>query len=149
MFTALDSLPAPADRLKALVQSWTDVRELIAHHGCPVGSLAAELSNRTDRLAAHAAALIEHFIDWERRQFQQMGRSDDRDLAITLLARIQGAALLTSSLGDPQIMTSQAQHIQDWIDSLISTNDAGTVTAAGRPPIGGSGACTGTRRYAG
>lgn len=118
MFAVLDALPGPADRLKAMVQSWTDIQDLIAHHGCPIGSLAAELATRTDGLADHAADLIERFIGWEQRQFQQMGREGDRDLAITLLARIQGAALLTSSLHDPQIMTGQAQHIKDWIDSL-------------------------------
>jgi TetR/AcrR family transcriptional regulator, transcriptional repressor for nem operon len=118
MVNNLDALPTPATRLKALVHSWAQTPEVINRHGCPVGSLAAELDKREDGLATEAANLIELILGWAQRQFQQMGRPDDRDLAITLFARVQGAALLTMALRDPQIMTSQARHIQDWIDSL-------------------------------
>src|SRR5918911_1546987 len=48
-FTAeLDRLPDPRQRLIALVASWVDQRETAARHGCPTGTLAAELDKRAD-----------------------------------------------------------------------------------------------------
>jgi len=47
-----------------------------------------------------------------------MGKRDARDLAVGLIAAIQGTALLTSSLRDPEIMTRQAHRLARWIDEL-------------------------------
>src|SRR5438552_2511285 len=33
----------PQTRLKALVRNWVEMRELVARHGCPIGSLCSEL----------------------------------------------------------------------------------------------------------
>src|SRR3569833_3000233 len=44
--TLLDSFArsrTPQARLKALVRNWTDMRDLVASHGCPIGSLCSEL----------------------------------------------------------------------------------------------------------
>lgn len=118
MFDNLDTHASSADRLKALVHSWAETRDVIVRHGCPVGSLIAELDKRCDRLSGDAAELIELILGWVQQQFRQMGRADNRDLAITLFGQIQGAALLTATLRDPQIMARQVRHIQTWIDSL-------------------------------
>jgi AcrR family transcriptional regulator len=118
MFNDLEGLPTPAARLKALANTWAQMQEDICRHGCPVGTLAGELSKREDGLASECAALTELILGWTQRQYRQMGRSDDRDLAITLLARVEGAALLTMTLSDPRIMASQVRDIQNWINSL-------------------------------
>src|ERR671936_2010415 len=33
----------PQARLKALVRNWNDMRETVVNHGCPIGTLCAEL----------------------------------------------------------------------------------------------------------
>src|SRR4051794_7153278 len=43
MLGALDELPGPVERLKALVRRWEQMREVIARYGCPFGALSAEL----------------------------------------------------------------------------------------------------------
>jgi AcrR family transcriptional regulator len=118
MLDNLDTHAIPADRLKALVHSWAETRDVIVRHGCPVGSLVAELDKRCDPLSSDAAELIELILGWVQQQFRQMGRADNRDLAITLFGQIQGAALLTATLRDPRIMARQVRRIQTWIDSL-------------------------------
>src|SRR5689334_10094939 len=54
----LDSLQArrgPGARLKALTHQWVEMRDFVARHGCPFGTLAAELDRRDDGLDQEAA----------------------------------------------------------------------------------------------
>jgi len=107
----------PRDRLKALFAALSGQTDLIARYGCPHGSLCLELDKRADGPGL-AAELMRAPIEWMRRQFAAMGRPDASDLAVHLLARYQGAALLTSTLRDPDLMTREAAHAAEWIDTL-------------------------------
>lgn len=107
----------PRDRLKALFAALAGQTDLIARYGCPHGSLCLELDKRADGPGL-AAELMRAPIEWMRRQFAAMGRPDASDLAVHLLARYQGAALLTSTLRDPDLMTREAGHAAEWIDTL-------------------------------
>jgi hypothetical protein len=49
-----------------------------------------------------------------------MGRRDAHDLAVELVAAYQGSAVLTSALGQPELMTRQARRLHRWIDLLHS-----------------------------
>lgn len=118
MLATLERRPTPRARLKALARSWVDMRDVVAQHGCPFGTLCVELDHREDGLRDAAAGLMALFIDWAQEQFHQLGRSDARHLAVTLIGQIQGVALLTSTLRDPRIMTTQVRHVEKWLDSL-------------------------------
>ncbi|WP_433243237.1 TetR/AcrR family transcriptional regulator [Streptosporangium sp. CA-135522] len=109
----------PQDRLKALVRGWVEQRELAARYGCPFGTLASELDKRTDGLDREAARVMRLLIDWAERQFRAMNRPDSYDLAISLVAAYQGMSLLTNTLRDPELMTSQGRRLEQWIDSLV------------------------------
>ena len=115
---SLEQQPTPAARLKALIRSWTAARELVAEHGCPMGTLCSELSKQSDGLAREAAEVLALPIDWAQAQFRQMGHKEARELAITLLAGVQGATLLANTFHDPQIMTRQTRRLEHWIDTL-------------------------------
>jgi hypothetical protein len=43
-------------------------------------------------------------LGWAEQQFRAMGRRDARDLAVELVASYQGSAVLTSALGQPELM---------------------------------------------
>ncbi|MFE5808824.1 TetR/AcrR family transcriptional regulator [Streptomyces sp. NPDC056491] len=118
MIAALDELPTPADRLKALLGGWVEQRELTARYGCPTGTLASELDKRADGLDRSIAAVIEALLNWTERQFAQMGRADARELAVALIAAHQGISLLTNTFRDPDLMTTEARRLERWIDSL-------------------------------
>ena len=47
-----------------------------------------------------------------------MGRRDARELAVELVARVQGTSLLASSFYDPSIMVRYSRRTERWIDSL-------------------------------
>jgi len=67
-----------------------------------------------------AADLMRVPIAWLERQFIAMGRQDAHDLALEVMARYQGAALLTSTLRDPTVMVAAKSRAAAWIDSLTA-----------------------------
>ena len=109
---------SPRARLKALVRNWTDMREIVARHGCPMGTLCTELDKIETGPDREAAAVMALIIDWAEEQFRQLARRDARDLAIALFAGIQGAALLANTFRDPTILIRQGHHLERWIDTL-------------------------------
>jgi hypothetical protein len=94
------------------------MRDAVVRHGCPMGTLCAELDKNEDGLDRDAAEIMATIIDWAEDQFRELGRQDARDLALALFAGIQGAALLANTFRDPTILSRQARHLENWIDSL-------------------------------
>jgi TetR/AcrR family transcriptional regulator, transcriptional repressor for nem operon len=118
MLTAIEAAhDTPRDRLKALFGVLGEQGELIARYGCPHGTLCLELDKR-DAGPGLAAELMIVPVAWAERQFQAMGRTDARDLAIQVIARYQGTAVLTNTLRDPDLMTREAVRVAQWIDTL-------------------------------
>ena len=90
---------------------------MIARYGCPRGSLCLELDKRAEG-ADLAARLMRQPLDWAERQFRAMGMPDARDLAVEVMARYQGTALLTNTFRDPGLMSREAERVAEWIDSV-------------------------------
>jgi AcrR family transcriptional regulator len=107
----------PQSRLKALVRNWSAMSDAVVDHGCPMGTLCAELDKCENGLDGEAASVLAMIIDWAEGQFRQLGRRDARDLAIALFAGIQGAALLANTFRDASLLTRQTRHLERWIDS--------------------------------
>jgi TetR/AcrR family transcriptional repressor of nem operon len=111
----------PRARLKALAMSWPEMAGQVARYGCPHGTICQELAKRDDILGRRAAKLMALAVDWAEEQFHRMGKRDARDLAVGLVAAIQGTALLTNTFNDPEIMTRQAHRLARWIDELAES----------------------------
>jgi len=109
---------APKSRLKALVREFTAQGELVAQHGCPLGSLCSELGKRVNPPGFAAAELMRLPIDWAEEQFRSVGRRDAHDLATDLMAAYEGSALLANTMGDPSILSGAARRLNRWIDTL-------------------------------
>jgi TetR/AcrR family transcriptional regulator, transcriptional repressor for nem operon len=118
---ALDSLSARADpraRLKGLARLWSANQADIAVSGCPIGTLCSELNKRDRGLDSRSAVLLSAAVNWIADQLRHLGCSDAPELAMTVLATVQGSALLANTLRDPKIMTSQMRRLERWIDTL-------------------------------
>ena len=109
----------PGERLKAFFGALAGDTDQIAAYGCPFGSLCMELDKSAAGPGA-AADLMRVPIAWLERQFIAMGREDAHDLAMEVMARYQGAALLTSTLRDPAVMVAAKSRAAAWIDSLTA-----------------------------
>jgi len=118
MLAALDdAYDSPRDRLKALFGALTQQADQIARYGCPHGTLCLELDKRADAPDL-AARLMREPVDWAQRQFAALGCPDADALAIEVIARYQGAALLSSTFRDPALMTREATRVATWLDTL-------------------------------
>ena len=113
----------PQARLKALAHSWVEIAETVTRYGCPLGSLCTELGKSPEDVAVDAGAPFALVIEWAEQQMRELGRRDARDLAFSLLARIQGAALLAQSFRDPGILTREGRLIDRWIGGLAQSTD--------------------------
>jgi TetR/AcrR family transcriptional repressor of nem operon len=114
----LDRGSTPKARLKALAATWVDAAAEVVEHGCPVGSLACELSKDENELSAQGAAMMREILEWMERQFRELGRRDAPALAVTMLAAIQGAALLANTLRDEDLFHREIRRIRRWVDDI-------------------------------
>jgi AcrR family transcriptional regulator len=114
----LDRRATPKARLKALAATWSDAAPAVTEHGCPVGSLACELSKDHNELSDLGAQMIREIVEWMERQFRELGRRDAPALAVTMLAGIQGAALLANTLRDEELFHREIRRVRRWIDDI-------------------------------
>jgi TetR/AcrR family transcriptional regulator, transcriptional repressor for nem operon len=117
----LDSLGrrrTPAARLKALARNWLNAREMVAEQGCPLGTLSVELIDHGEGCERKAMDLFSSLIEWSEDQFREMGVPEPREHALTLISTVQGAALLSGTFSDSEILVSQVHGLERWIDSL-------------------------------
>ena len=114
----LERRSSPKARLKALAATWDDAAPEVKEHGCPVGTLACELSKNHNELSAQAAGMLREILAFMERQFRELGRRDAPALAVTMLGAIQGAALLSHSLRDEALFKAEIRRIRRWVDDL-------------------------------
>jgi len=108
----------PKARLKALTGVLAAQQDLTAQYGCPYGTLTSELAKRDNGSDQLAAPLMQIPLSWAEQQFRAMGRRDAHDLAVELIAAYQGSTVLTSALGQPELMARQARRLERWIEAL-------------------------------
>jgi AcrR family transcriptional regulator len=109
----------PRERIVAFIQSTIDSRESVAHSGCQVGSLCAELHKEPGPLAVRAAGLFEGFLKWLESQFRLLGKgAQSRDLAFHLVSAVQGASLLANTFHDTRQITRECNRLKEWVRAL-------------------------------
>jgi TetR/AcrR family transcriptional repressor of nem operon len=109
----------PRERLRAFTMGLVGDSERTACSGCAHGAICQELAKRDDHLGGYAATLITLTIDWVGEQYRLAGCADARDLAVGLVAAVQGVVLLANSLSDPMILKRQAQRLVEAIDAQL------------------------------
>jgi TetR/AcrR family transcriptional regulator, transcriptional repressor for nem operon len=105
----------PADRIRSFIDILLANKAKIKKYGCPVGTLCAELTKLAHASQADANQLFTLFRIWLRRQFTLLGRKDADQLAMHLLARSQGVAVLASALQDDKFIKQEVQQMHDWL----------------------------------
>jgi TetR/AcrR family transcriptional repressor of nem operon len=109
----------PADRIRSFVRMWMVNQADIQRYGCPVGTLCAELAKVNHASQDEARELFTLFRTWLRQQFALLGRSADADvLAMHLLARSQGVAMLANVIHDEDFIRREVAQMCEWVTSL-------------------------------
>ena len=108
----------PADRIRSFINILIMNRTQIKLHGCPVGTLCTELAKLNHSSQAGANRLFTLFRTWLRRQFTLLGHQADADaLAMHLLARSQGVAVLANAFHEEKFLKQEVRQMCDWLRS--------------------------------
>lgn len=112
----------PADRIRSFIHILIANRADIKRYGCPVGTLCTELAKLNHASQPEANKLFTLFRTWLRRQFTLLGREADADaLAMHLLARSQGIAMLANAFHDEKFIKQEVKQMCDWLSSCTET----------------------------
>ena len=112
----------PADRIRSFIHILIANRADIKRYGCPVGTLCTELAKLDHASQPEANKLLTLFRTWLRRQFMLLGREADADaLAMHLLARSQGVAMLANAFCDEKFIRQEVRQMCDWLRSCTES----------------------------
>ncbi|HKJ84302.1 MAG TPA: TetR/AcrR family transcriptional regulator [Mariprofundaceae bacterium] len=112
---------SPAERIRSFIHALITDRKKIMRHGCPVGTLCLELAKLEHGSQGGANRLFTLFRTWLRRQFERLGREKDADdLAMHLLARSQGVAVLMNTFHDKRFVEQEVGRMDAWLGSVAA-----------------------------
>ncbi|MGV6873049.1 TetR/AcrR family transcriptional regulator [Pseudochelatococcus sp. B33] len=119
----------PRERILSFVHILIANRAKIMAFGCPVGTLCSELAKLDHAAQGRAAEIFGLFRDWLAGQFRALGpeRSQgDRAeaLALHLLGRVQGVAVMASAFRDENFIRGEVAGIEDWLAALPESSRA-------------------------
>lgn len=117
-------IDSPRARLSAFVNILAVNGDKIMRYGCPVGSLATELSKLMHAARDAAVGLFDLFRDFLAEQFAALGCAKAEALAMHLLMRSQGVAVLATAYRDPDYVAAEMAAMEDWIDREIALGTA-------------------------
>lgn len=120
MLAQCDLLPDPRERLLALLAVEREAEPMVMGSGCPHGSLSQELTKEESALATAAAGLLQVYLDWVQRQFRLLGKTEQEahELALDLIASLQGAFLLTNCFRAPEPLECTLRRLERGIRAL-------------------------------
>jgi TetR/AcrR family transcriptional regulator, transcriptional repressor for nem operon len=109
----------PADRIRSFINILIANRAKIKKYGCPVGTLCTELAKLGHPSQGEANEVFSLFRTWLKRQFEALGRrADADDLAMHVLARSQGVAMLATAFRDERFIRQEVDQMFAWLDAL-------------------------------
>lgn len=112
----------PLARLRAFVRMPLQ-NEQVLQYGCPIGTLSVELgkSPAQESTRVHIAAVFDVLRHWCAEQFTQAGVDSTRadQLALDLLARMQGMALIAGIYNDREFLQRASAGIENWLNEII------------------------------
>jgi hypothetical protein len=106
-------------RLRAFVGMVAGHKAELVEYGCPIGSLNTELGKERRELQQVARALFELLETWLAARFTELGFTDEADnLALHLLGRAQGIALISHVYRDTSFLERETAQLTAWIDQM-------------------------------
>lgn len=91
-------------------------RDDVIESGCPIGSLCSELAKDDPALHEKSRQIFILLRDWVKRQFEATGLTNTDDLAMDLLAKLQGVTVIACAFKDADYMKRSHLEIKNWIN---------------------------------
>ncbi len=92
--------------------------ENIVESGCPMGSLSSELAKEVESLHQVARQVFVYLRDWLKQQFSNLGLNNTDELAMDLLAKMQGVSVMACAFRDDAFIQRSHTEIKQWIKAL-------------------------------
>jgi AcrR family transcriptional regulator len=109
----------PKARLIAFVNMVAGHKAQLIEYGCPIGSLNTELGKDRRDLQHAARALFDLFQKWLAARFAELGHVQDADrLALHLLGRAQGIAVISHVYNDKAYLERETRQLANWVEQL-------------------------------
>ncbi|MDH5546268.1 MAG: TetR/AcrR family transcriptional regulator [Gammaproteobacteria bacterium] len=108
----------PKERIRSFIHILIMNKTKIKQFGCPIGSLCTELAKLDHIAKSRANTLFTLFRRWLTGQFELLGRKKDAEqLAMHLLMRSQGVAVLASSFHDEKFIQQEVEDMCAWLET--------------------------------
>ena len=91
-------------------------RDDVIESGCPIGTLSSELAKDDPDLHEKSRQVFALLRDWVKRQFEATGLTNADDLAMDLLAKLQGVTVMACAFKDIDYVERSHQQIKNWIN---------------------------------
>ena len=109
----------PRDRLLAFLDYPLEDEDDIIRYGCPLGTLAAEISKSGRDLGNRTLVLLDLIVQWLETQFVAITQTNEaRMLAMHTLGRLQGAIVISNAYHDSIYLHYEVGKLKDWIKTL-------------------------------
>lgn len=109
----------PKQRLLAFAHMIVGRQDELLAFGCPIGTLNTELGKGRRDLQQAARSLFDLFRDWLAGGLAELGHTDQaRSLALHLLGRAQGIAVITHVYQDASLLQNEITQLEAWIATL-------------------------------
>lgn len=108
-------------RLRRFIQMVRNSGKDLTRYGCPMGSLNIELGKAQPALKAKARKMFDLFRDWLAAQLKALGHKDAADLALHLLGRAQGIAVVAQVYGDQKYLNQELDQFEAWLDKQVGS----------------------------
>lgn len=108
----------PRKRLRAFLDMLRGNDKDLARYGCPMGSLNIELGKAQPALKARARKMFDLFRDWIATQLRALGVRNPEPLALHLLGRAQGIAVMAQVYSDVALLNAEVDQLEAFLDSL-------------------------------
>lgn len=113
-----DAETTPQARLEAFIRHTSSTASDLAAFGCPVGGLCVDLGRVDPDSARLAGQILSDTIEWAQHQFDSLDGSISKNAGSSLVARMQGAAVIANATQDPRIVIAQCQEALNELVSL-------------------------------
>ena len=107
------------ERLLMLSNMLEHRQDDLIQSGCPIGSLCTELAKDEPALHEKSKQAFVLLRNWIKLQFESLGLNNADDLAMDLLAKLQGVSVLACAFKDVEYITRSHNEIKDWINAKI------------------------------
>ncbi|MCK4674714.1 MAG: TetR/AcrR family transcriptional regulator [Gammaproteobacteria bacterium] len=92
-------------------------RDDVIQSGCPFGTLSSELAKDDPLLHEKSRQVFVLLRNWIKQQFEDSGLANADDLAMDLLAKLQGVTVMACAFKDSDYIKRSHQEIKDWINA--------------------------------